>query len=339
MIVSNGKQYAKSADIAIVIYMAGGHFCGFGKKLHDYLQYWIDCGAEEMFIALQSSPNLCVSEWEDISDETDEQCIGKMTTINDFDCEAPDMGDDRHSIASNVIREIRKLDPLHKTMITVALPRTIQPKEIEGMEEYLYAIQCLDAEQGFCCCCRAQTDGDCSASDCRHEDCIYAAMKSVRIQQRIQEFRSKRTFNKTEQGHMDALVQDFNRKAAADYERVITHLFDEAKQHGAKSYTDIYSAANIGKTAFESLLDFRKNVKRETMLSVGIALQLPMGNFQELMQLKGYALSPEYLLVDAIVSYYIHNKYPCADGEYPVDVINAALLTYTERTLNARRKI
>ena len=117
-----------------------------------------------------------------------------------------------------------------------------------------------------------------------------------------------------------------NRGAILD-ESFSEMVLRKADEKGFKKDSDLYHKANIDRRVFSRLrCDKNYHPKKTTALALAVALELSYGEFEELIQKAGYALSPS-LVSDLIVRYFVLRK------NYNIYEINEMLFLYNQPLL------
>lgn len=137
---------------------------------------------------------------------------------------------------------------------------------------------------------------------------------------------------------IDEMTNYRNSNAFKNSSELFDQYLKKAEKNGfIKDKSDLTRRANISKTTFDSIRDPNKNVTRNNLISLCLTLRLSELEFNEMMKTKGFCLSPEYILSDAVVCYFVVNNYDMiADRENVVFVVNNELVALTGKTLNPR---
>ncbi|MDO5134207.1 MAG: RNase III inhibitor, partial [Eubacteriales bacterium] len=120
-------------------------------------------------------------------------------------------------------------------------------------------------------------------------------------------------------------LQDVVAQAGETFQESLLRMIDE------RGLTDIqvYKRANIDRRLFSKIRSNPKyNPKRQTAISLGLALELNMDEMRDLLGRAGFALSNANIF-DLIISYCVQNRI------YDIILINALLFDYDQPLLGA----
>lgn len=118
-------------------------------------------------------------------------------------------------------------------------------------------------------------------------------------------------------------IEDILEEQEETFSEMVIRIIDESHLKDA----DVYKKANIDRKLFSKIRSNKDyNPSKQTAIALAIALQLPLDEFDDLLDKAGFTLSHSNKR-DLIVEYFI-NK-----GNYDLSAINEALLEFKQKPI------
>lgn len=118
-------------------------------------------------------------------------------------------------------------------------------------------------------------------------------------------------------------IEDILEEQEETFSEMVIRIIDESHLKDA----DVYKKANIDRKLYSKIRSNKDyNPSKQTAIALGIALQLPLDVFDDLLEKAGFTLSHSNKR-DLIVEYFITN------GNYDLSIINEALLEFKQKPI------